>query len=75
MANEWLNRFNFHKRRHVFSPLQQLIALGGNLTLHPPYSLSNEKIYMNTHLKEELTDFFESCQVYTIPTGRVERVS
>ena len=68
MANEWLNYFNFHKRRHVFSPLQQLIALGGNLTLHPPvhskkglpptYSLSNEKIYMDTHLKEELTDFF-----------------
>ena len=68
MANEWLNHFNFHKRRHVFSPLQQLIALRGNLTLHPrvhfkkdlppTYSLSNEKIYMNTHLKEELTNFF-----------------
>ena len=52
-------------QRYKRSTLQQLSALGGNLTLHlhlsppkntSPLSLAKKKIHVASHLKEELTD-------------------
>ena len=38
-----------------------------------PFGLVKRRIYLDTHLKEKLTDFFKTTRVYPIHTGRVER--
>ena len=44
------------------------------MTLPPPFSLAKDRIYLGTHLKEELTNCFESYQrILYSDTGRVDR--
>ena len=76
--------FSFHKNRDSFTLLQQLSAIGGNLSLYPSLHLpkntflpsiwSRREYMCSLNWKKSLKiNLFLSCRVYPIPTYRVKK--